>query len=242
MLSDSIMSQVPPVTVSPSEKNATLPASVPAPLPKLRSCVVCRTRKVRCDKQSPCSNCRRANIACIFPSTDRPPRWARHLERGANNAASNPPARVMERLRNLESLVKELSGQLEQANAAANLTASGSSGVNSPESSSHGRATDHQSDSSPNNNADSIQKPFGRLVVQDANRSRYVSSGFWSRVNDEVHVQVVILTGLLANFHYSLVVSIPIPQRTRPRPESPLPPKNFNGHLQNAMHSCLDII
>jgi hypothetical protein len=126
-----------------SEKNATSLASgrssssapAPAPAPKLRSCVVCRTRKVRCDKLSPCSNCRRANIA---PSTDRPPRWARRLERVANNAASNAQAskdtdaaaaQVMERLRNLESLVKELSGQLEQANAAASSAAGGSSGV-----------------------------------------------------------------------------------------------------------------
>jgi hypothetical protein len=88
----------------------------------------------------------------------------------------------MERLRNLESLVKELSGQLEQANAAANSVAGGSSGVNSPESSSHERDTDHQTD---------VSKHFGRLVLQDANRSRYVSSGFWSRVNDEVRRPVI---------------------------------------------------
>jgi hypothetical protein len=92
----------------------------------------------------------------------------------------------MERLRNLESLVKDLSGQLEQANAAALSAASGSSGVNSPESSSHDRDTDHQGGGSSSTNAGNMQKQFGRLVLQDANRSRYVSSGFWSRVNDEV--------------------------------------------------------
>ena len=197
------MSQVPPVTIlaatpqassaSPSEKNATSKLQG-------RSCVVCRTRKVRCDKLSPCSNCRRANIACVFPSTERPPRWARRLERVANNAASNAQAsqgpdpaatQVMERLRNLEGLVKELSGQLEQANAAASSAAGSSSGVNSPESSSHDRDTDHQRDTSPNTSAGNVQKQFGRLVLQDANRSRYVSSGFWSRVNDEVRWPVM---------------------------------------------------
>ncbi|TVY14646.1 Bikaverin cluster transcription factor bik5 [Lachnellula arida] len=206
-----------PSTASPSEKNAKLyptrdnnrgsetqetadsstPASASAPIPKKRSCVVCRSRKVRCDKLSPCSNCRRANIACVFPSTDRPPRWARRL------AASNPqqvpavsqnpdPAatQVMERLRNLESLVKDLSGQLEVANAAAaaNSVAGGSSGVNSPGSSSHDRDTGHQKEASPSTNTGNVglQKQFGRLVLQDANRSRYVNSGFWSRVNDEL--------------------------------------------------------
>jgi len=176
--------------------DSSIPASASAPIPKKRSCVVCRSRKVRCDKLSPCSNCRRANIACVFPSTDRPPRWARRL------AASNPqvsavsqtpdPAatQVMERLRNLESLVKDLSGQLEVANAAAaaNSTAGGSSGVNSPGSSSYDRDTGHQKEASPSTNTENVrlQKQFGRLVLQDANRSRYVSSGFWSRVNDEV--------------------------------------------------------
>lgn len=195
------MSQVLPETISaavtamPSEKTANAEKSNSSHKSKLRSCVVCRTRKVRCDKLSPCSNCRRANIACVFPSKDRPPRWARRLERVAKSAASNAQglqdpdpaaAQVMERLRNLESLVKELRGQLEQANTAANSAAGGSSGVNSPESSSHDRGTEHQRKASPNTDAGKVQGQFGRLVVQDANRSRYVSSGFWSRINDEV--------------------------------------------------------
>jgi len=208
------MSQVPAVTVpmaasaSGSEKYATSPASArspssaPAPAPKLRSCVVCRSRKVRCDKQSPCSNCRRANIACVFPSTDRPPRWTRRLERLTNNAAaSNAPAlqdanpgvdKVIDRLRNLENLVKELSGQLEQAHAAACSAGGGPSGFNSPRRSTQDRDAEHQSDTSPVTNTSSVQKQFGRLVLQDTSRSRYVSSGFWSRVNDEVSRLVVV--------------------------------------------------
>ena len=212
--------QVPPVTISkatpqaagpsasPAEKTATSPSggsNSSAPTPKLRSCVACRTRKVRCDKLNPCSNCRRANIACVFPSRDRPPRWARRLERVANNAASGAQAssepdpaaaQVLERLRDLESMVKKLSGQLEQANAAASSAAGGSSGVNSPGSYSFDRDTDYQS-ASLNTNAGNVQNRFGRLVLQDANRSRYVSSGFWSRVNDEVRCQLSRMDGKL---------------------------------------------
>ena len=96
----------------------------------------------------------------------------------------------MERLQNLESLVKDLSGQLEQANAAASSAAGGSSGVNSPKSYSQDRATDQQ--------GDALQKPFGRLVLQ----GRYVGSGFWSRVNDEVckWIQAVSLDLMVADF------------------------------------------
>jgi hypothetical protein len=169
---------------SDAEKNARIDASGRNATPiKLRSCVVCRSRKVRCDKRAPCSNCRRANIACVLPPTDRPPRWARHLDR-LNNAVSNLQASqepepvaedVMDRLHNLESLVQELRIQLEQAKSAANSTGEGSSGVGSPENST-------QSNLSTAN----LQNKFGRLVLHDSNRSRYVSSGFWSRVNDEV--------------------------------------------------------
>ena len=219
------MSQAPPVAVlaarppggsagasaAGSEKNPTSPAgarggttSAPtfapasAPAPKPRSCVVCRGRKVRCDKRSPCSNCRRANIPCVFPAADRPPRWARRLERVVHSTAANPanlPAaqdadpgvhQVMERLRTLEGLVKELTSQLEQARAAANSASGAPSASTSPGSSTHDRDTKHQRDVSPAVSTGHVQKQFGRLVLHDANRSRYVSSGFWSRVIDEV--------------------------------------------------------
>ena len=39
--------------------------------------------------------------------------------------------------------------------------------------------------------ASGVQKQFGRLVLQGKSHSRYVSSGFWSRVNDEVRPPLV---------------------------------------------------
>lgn len=206
------MSQVPAVVVSvvDSEKSASSPASigtstsVPAPARKVQSCVTCRSRKVRCDKQSPCSNCRRANIACVFASTDRPPRWARRLERLNNNTAASTAlapqgvdsgvGKVMDRLRNLESLVRELSGQLEQAHAAASSAGGGSSGPDSPASSTitQERDAEHQRGTSAATDSNGVEKQFGRLVLQNAGGSRYVSSGFWSCINDEVGQSLVI--------------------------------------------------
>ncbi|KAH7156723.1 fungal-specific transcription factor domain-containing protein [Dactylonectria macrodidyma] len=169
------------------ERNSTSSVSTPASASasasatKLRSCVVCRSRKVRCDKLSPCSNCRRANIACVVPSNDRPPRWARRLERITKDAASaertprdaDPGAlQVMERLRNLENLVKELSGQLEQANAAVE--------------SAHEREANRQMSTASSPDAAAMQQHFGRLVLQDTSQSHYIGSGFWSRVSDEL--------------------------------------------------------
>lgn len=220
------------VSASASENHATLAASVSPPTPtptapqqptKLRSCAVCRRRKVRCDKASPCSNCRHADIPCTYPpdERDRPPRWARRYERLTNAddvvapaeqqapaaAASADPQDtvVLERLRTLEGLLKELSGQLKQANAhaataataaAASATADGGSrvssmGRHSPGSGAPGAGThderdaDRGSGSSPSvtQSQAGIQHQLGRMVLKDANRSRYVSSGFWTRVD-----------------------------------------------------------
>jgi hypothetical protein len=98
----------------------------------------------------------------------------------------------MDRLRNLENLVKELTGQLEQAHAATSSTGGGSSGVNSSGGSTQARDAEHQKDPSPATDTTSVHKQFGRLVLQDTSHSRYVSSGFWSRVSDEVSRPVVV--------------------------------------------------
>ncbi|KAF7888779.1 hypothetical protein EAF00_009079 [Botryotinia globosa] len=167
---------------------------------KLRSCVICRSRKVRCDKLSPCSNCRRANIPCVLPSTDRPPRWARRLERAGNLAAEpngTKPAKeisskgdpIIERLHNLENLVKELRGQLEHANATAGqFSNDGLLGLGGSDSSPLDLNHDLQSfkDNTSVEHTSDVQKKFGRLVLKDVNRSRYISSGFWARMNDEI--------------------------------------------------------
>ncbi|OTB16740.1 hypothetical protein K445DRAFT_317031 [Daldinia sp. EC12] len=185
--------------------NATRPSisagTSAKPGPKPRSCVTCRTRKVRCDKTSPCSNCRRAKIPCVIPSGDKPPRWARRLERIANNAKAEQEAdsgvsQVMERLRNLEGLVKELSSQLEQAHSAANTSSRGSPSANSPESPGHGQHADYHGVSPPVEKTSSLSKQFGRLVLGGAGQSHYVSNGFWSRVNDELDSLKIETEGL----------------------------------------------
>lgn len=150
--------------------------------PKPRSCVTCRSRKVRCDKKSPCSNCRRANIACVLPSIDHQPRWARRLQQG-------PSGDVMNRLRSLENLVKHLSTQLEEANAAA--SASGNSPGLIPAGDGNSADSNDQANSQfAKPSKGQMEAQFGRLVVEDLNRSRYLGNGFWSRMNDEVCMQV----------------------------------------------------
>lgn len=86
--------------------------------------------------------------------------------------------------------MRELSGQLELAHAsaaAAGSDAGGSASLgNSPPAFTAGgynSNVDGRSDRASQTSTADVQKEFGRLVLKDANRSRYVSSGFWSRVD-----------------------------------------------------------
>jgi hypothetical protein len=92
----------------------------------------------------------------------------------------------MDRLRNLEDLVKELKGQLAQAQAAASSTGSGPPAANSPDYPTQNLDAEHQGNSTSAPETNNLHTRFGRLVLQDASRTHYVSSGFWSRVDDEV--------------------------------------------------------
>lgn len=191
-----------------------------------RSCVTCRRRKVRCDKHMPCSNCRRAQIPCIFPAPGRAPRRPRPKDPNAppKQPSSEREIELIKRLRKLEGIVEELSGQIEVDTARGNHSSSG----NSPEAtinpgvdphsqavgaggvrpdradsvaanSSHSQGSpgilpgegrpspySYNSGSGVLHRQDSINKKFGRLVVNDHGKTRYVSSGLWSKITDEV--------------------------------------------------------
>ncbi|KAF2760777.1 hypothetical protein EJ05DRAFT_242344 [Pseudovirgaria hyperparasitica] len=174
--------------------NAGRSSDKSGPPSKTRSCVTCYTRKVRCNKESPCSNCRRAGVPCIFPSTERPVRWARRYERAGTGSASKhaeseiadaATPQVLKRLKGLESLVKDLRGQLERANVAAGSSTGSSPNESSPRGSANDGGTNREAGVS-GSDAGNLSDKFGRMVVKDARGGRYVSSGFWSRIYDEL--------------------------------------------------------
>lgn len=102
----------------------------------------------------------------------------------------------MERLRYLGGLVKNLSEQLQQA-----LSTYGSSTSPSPSNDLH--IQDELSSLLASSVRDAaLGKQFGRLVVQDASHTRYVSSGFWSHIDDETcSIDYFNVSGVYRNRH-----------------------------------------
>ncbi|KAL3447117.1 hypothetical protein BJX65DRAFT_277431 [Aspergillus insuetus] len=68
----------------------------------LRSCTLCRQRKIKCDRQQPCGNCVRVEAQCVYPA-------------GHGRAPKRPrkavEARLLAQLSKLETIVKRMEGQ-----------------------------------------------------------------------------------------------------------------------------------
>lgn len=207
-----------PGTAAPQiiPSTAATPPSGPAAF-NPRSCVTCRRRKVRCDKRMPCTNCRRNHIQCIFPAPGRAPRRPRPRDplapspAGQSSGTSRRESELLDRLRKLEGIVEELSGQIEGERGASASTGSpegphhqqgadepsgpgylGAHGVGGGgalligDENATGLAGAASSGPPPSYEANaSLYKQFGRLVINKG-RGRYISSAFWSRLKDEV--------------------------------------------------------
>ncbi|KAF4987964.1 hypothetical protein FDECE_15226 [Fusarium decemcellulare] len=168
-----------------------------APLLNPRSCVTCRRRRVRCDKMMPCSNCRRAQSDCMYPAPGRAPRQAR--PRDANAPLLPPPQRpapteretdLMNRLRKLEGLVQEMSGQTSSDTSAWDTGSGVSQRAEDKTNRGSGIVQEAAAEAkreTEDRNFSQVNRQLGRLILHEGEVSaRYVNGGFFSKLNDEL--------------------------------------------------------
>lgn len=72
--------------------------------PRVHSCVLCQQRKVKCDRQSPCSNCKKARVECISSVSLRPRRRKRRF----------PEAELLAKVKKYGDMLKELGVNLDE--------------------------------------------------------------------------------------------------------------------------------
>jgi hypothetical protein len=166
-----------------------------------RSCNTCRRRKVKCDKvEGGCGNCVKGRTECVYPGPGRAPRRPKS---GAAKGATEREAELLKRLRRLEGVVEELSGQVEietsrAASAPPKQAKSGdidgdSSNKENKESPARVVGIDEDSTAAREQWAnrmlsvgggppkrDVLENEMGKLVI-DEGKSRYVSNSFWAR-------------------------------------------------------------
>ncbi|CAM1509677.1 Fc.00g000120.m01.CDS01 [Cosmosporella sp. VM-42] len=70
---------------------------VSVPRPRRHPCLLCQQRKVKCDRNTPCSNCLKARAECLAPNRDLPPKRKKRF----------PEAELLARLRRYEAYFKD---------------------------------------------------------------------------------------------------------------------------------------
>ncbi|KAI1757545.1 fungal-specific transcription factor domain-containing protein [Xylaria castorea] len=144
----------------------TAAAASPHPKPsKILACVHCQYRKIKCDRQQPCSNCIKAKISCK-PSIPAPP----HKRRRPNQD-------LLERLARCEQLLKQYADGNVPAQgepARAPTKPSNSTSINQPVSSLSATKVKNE------NEARASSKPAGKVVEEDG-AVRFIDN--WVRIS-----------------------------------------------------------
>ncbi|KAL2802740.1 hypothetical protein BJX63DRAFT_440629 [Aspergillus granulosus] len=83
----------------------TVSASVPSSPCPFRSCLSCRSRKVKCDRGQPCTSCERSDAHCVYPPG---PGRAPKQPRAARNS------RLLDRISRLETIIRRLEEESDQ--------------------------------------------------------------------------------------------------------------------------------
>ncbi|CEJ92567.1 hypothetical protein VHEMI08212 [[Torrubiella] hemipterigena] len=156
----------------------------PKPHRPSRTCTLCRQRKVKCDRQRPCSQCIRAKLECTYP-----PGPGRAAKRSRNTSAFQ--AQVVDKLHNLEKVIKQFTAEREAALEGNDTFESSpidmsigatSSDMASPNVQVNGKPT---AGSEPHNDDTPVEEQIGRLIVQDT-KSHYISNILWSNLGNEI--------------------------------------------------------
>ncbi len=135
---------------------------VSSPHIQVRTCNLCRQRRVKCDRRPPrCSNCVRSEVDCIYP-----PGRGRAPKRPKRDVAP----KVSERLSRLESIIKQLSAAGARHPVSADPTS---------------QAQDSQVQGASGDSTRPLDQDFSRLKVDDS-KSYYVNNALWVTLSDEV--------------------------------------------------------
>ncbi|KPM38866.1 hypothetical protein AK830_g7704 [Neonectria ditissima] len=134
---------------------------------KVLACVLCRNRKLKCDHNTPCANCIKANVDCIS-STPAPPRQRRR-----------PNQDLQERLARCEDLLKQYAGDSPSVQP-------------SPMASVDGSHSD-PSASGPTGSTSPKWKHSGKMV-KDQGGVRFSDSHLWTTIHEELQAMRDIIS------------------------------------------------
>ncbi|EER28517.1 Fungal specific transcription factor, putative [Coccidioides posadasii C735 delta SOWgp] len=147
------------------------PTPTSPPAARLHSCQLCQQRKVKCDRQQPCSGCAKAGTDCVYRAPAPPRRRKRR----------SPEEILRARLRRYEAILKNLG---------VNVDANEGTG---PGEKDDGPVSSHDAAQAPKDTSKTrpedvacLGSKLGRLIVVDG-KPRFLENALWVSVGDELH-------------------------------------------------------
>ncbi|KAF4812005.1 Bikaverin cluster transcription factor bik5 [Colletotrichum tropicale] len=147
-----------------------------------RSCLLCRRRKVKCDKKKPCDGCSKAGVECVYPMGR------------ASRRQGTPDPELTNRLKRLEDVVRRLGSFIGEEGIQQALQTAAPPSPHGPQQSVS--ASDNNPSATPppvSMEQDRYEKPqkiaaspeTGRLIREEG-KSRYISGSFWASLGVEL--------------------------------------------------------
>lgn len=149
--------------------------SLPERPAKAFSCIRCFERKVKCDKENPCSNCVKSRVECVFRT---PPAPRRRKKRPQEEI-------LLARLKQCEDLLRSKGIEVDALEASTHSgvpsgPASYDTTIPSPDTGMTGQRPPREVIFFPGENAKT-----GQLIV-DQGKSRFIENNLWTSVSEEV--------------------------------------------------------
>ena len=139
------------------------------------SCLLCRHRKIRCDRGTPCANCVRANETCVPFVPSHAPRGRKGGRRRKTDGG------FLERLTKLEGLVKDAEG-VASGQSLNSRVMDGDPGMNVKNKSTHiSTQTGHNL-----NIGDNVTEAHYQIQDVGYRLNRYLGTSFWTTLSQEI--------------------------------------------------------
>ncbi|DAA77947.1 TPA_exp: putative C6 transcription factor [Trichophyton benhamiae CBS 112371] len=151
--------------------SSTVAADPAPPTLKPYACVLCQQRKVRCDRQSPCSGCRKYEVNCIY----RPPPAPKRRKR------RSPEETLLARLRKYEELLVGLGvdvSNIDEHKSDSQHAAPEAPGLTY--NSGSGSKTDPDGDQE-----EDLKNQFGRMIIRDG-KTHLLENSLWVNLSSEI--------------------------------------------------------
>ncbi|KAK6360088.1 hypothetical protein TWF730_006242 [Orbilia blumenaviensis] len=173
----------PPSQASPEDASASSAGAPASPKPHAFNCVVCKNRKVKCDRQVPCSTCTKLNVECQY--VEPGPRKKRK--------SSSKHENLVQRLNRYEELLKQVESNVKLLDGVELPPAKQGNGVNMDTA--WGGFLGKPLDVERQPKRVKFERPSGEFglcapkkggLLASTGRSRYFENNLWNSLKDEL--------------------------------------------------------